>query len=170
MDGEYSAVLRWKRKKDVIMKQAYFPLFVDISEAKIVVIGGGRIATRRVETLLKFAGDIQVVAPEITEEIKKFAESGMLHWTKDVYHAGFIDGARLVLAAADNKCNEQVAADCRERGIPVNVSHKKELCDFYFPAVAVRGNLVAGLTASGMDHAQARRAREKVEEAIDSMN
>lgn len=152
------------------MSYAYFPLFVDLSKKKIVVVGGGKVAERRVKTLLDFAENIQVIAPEVTEELKKLAEGRHIRWVKDVYREGMLTDAELVLAATDDeKCNEQVAGFCRKHGTLVNVSHKKELCDFYFPAVAVRANVVAGITAGGLNHAQARYVREKVEETLDNI-
>ena len=74
---------------------AFFPLFVDISEKKIVVIGGGAIATRRVKTLLPFEPQIVVVAPEVTgdlEELKKEEKITIFHreyQREDIYDAGW---------------------------------------------------------------------------------
>lgn len=149
----------------------YFPIFIDVSEMKIVVVGGGKIAARRIETLLAFAENITVISPEISEEIKQAAKEKKLCWLPVPFQSReaqeMICQSGMVLAATnDNACNEQIAALCREWKIPVNVSHKKELCDFYFPAVAVRGNVVAGITASGLDHKQAKQARIKVEQAL----
>ena len=77
------------------------------------------------------------------------------------------DKADIVLAATDDAAlNEEVARCCRKRGILVNTSHKKELCDFYFPAVAIQGNVVAGITASGQDHAKARKAAGQIRLAL----
>ena len=56
------------------MKKPYFPLFVDISEKKMVVFGGGKIATRRVDTLLGFTENITVIAPQVTDRIKKLSK------------------------------------------------------------------------------------------------
>lgn len=148
-------------------KKPYFPMFVDISEYQITVIGAGRIAERRIETLLLFSENIRAAAPEATEKIKAYAREGRvcLEYTK--YRPELIRDADLVLAATDDPdCNEQVAADCRRLGIPVNVSHKKELCDFYFPGIAVCGRLTAAVTASGRDHKKARRAREEIEKIL----
>lgn len=61
----------WKDWKKYMKNSAFFPLFVDISEKKIVVIGGGAIATRRVKTLLSFEPQIVVVAPEVTGELEE---------------------------------------------------------------------------------------------------
>ena len=81
---------------------------------------------------------------------------------------GQLAGAFFVLAATDDAaCNEQIVTDCRKLGILVNTSHRKELCDFYFPGLAVKEELVAGITASGDSHAQARDARIQVEKALE---
>lgn len=61
------------------MKNKYFPLFVDLSEKQIVVIGAGNIASRRVRTLLSFADHITVVSPDATEEIAELAAEGKVH-------------------------------------------------------------------------------------------
>lgn len=137
----------------------------------MVVVGGGKVAARRVNTLLKFADDITVIAPEVTEEIKRAALAGKVRWIEAAFSgesgSKLWERADFVLAATnDAACNEEIARLCKERGIPVNVSHKKELCDFYFPAVAVKENVVAGITASGQSHSQAREIREKIEKAL----
>lgn len=149
----------------------YFPIFIDVSEMKITVVGGGKVAARRIETLLAFAGHITVISPEISEEIKHAVKEKKLCWLPVPFQSReakeVICQSGMVLASTnDCVCNEQIAALCRERKIPVNVSHKKELCDFYFPAVAVRGNVAAGITASGLDHRQARQVRIRVEQAL----
>lgn len=165
-------------------RKPYFPVFIDLSEKKIVVIGGGRIALRRVNTLLLFANDITVIAPEIMGEIHQMADMGKVRWipasyvVSDSMFLGEKDedgkkadeafsGADMVLALTDDgKCNETIAGLCKSKGIPVNVSHKKEMCDFYFPAVVMNENIVAGITSSGLNHSQAREMRERVEKAL----
>lgn len=151
-------------------KKPYFPMFVDLSEKKIVVIGGGKIAQRRVNTLLSFADHITVVSPELTEELHKKADEGKIVWIKASYYEVeekvFSQADIILVATNDPACNEEIAKYCREKNIPVNVSHKKELCDFYFPAVVVQENMVAGITASGLDHSQAKKIRERVEAAL----
>lgn len=145
----------------------YFPLFIDIAEKKIVVIGGGKIATRRVTTLLNFANHITVVAPEISEEIRKFVTNDTVIWQDNCYDSSCILDADMVLAATDDEsCNEQIAADCRERGILVNVSHKKELCDFYFPSIVEDDGVVVGINASGKNHRKVKDTRKQIEEIL----
>lgn len=158
-------------------KKPYFPMFVDLSEKKIVVIGGGRVAERRVKTLLKFAQDILVISPAVTEKLLQQAKDGKIRWIAETVcvtdgicggeTGKFLRGADMVLAATDDGAlNERIRQFCRERGIFVNVSHEKELCDFYFPAVVIRGNVTVGITSGGIDHVQARKVRERVEDAL----
>lgn len=165
-------------------KKPYFPMFVDISKKRIVVAGGGRIAQRRVETLLKFVDDITVIAPEVTDLICKRIGEGRVHWVREAFHEDTEEGkpdakkgmsdidkllktADMVLAATnDTDCNERIMRICRKQGIPVNVSHEKELCDFYFPAVVVKDNVTVGITSGGLSHGQARRVREQIEDVL----
>ncbi len=149
-------------------EKPFFPLFVDLSKKKIVVIGGGKIAERRIETLLNFSDHILVVAPRVTEKVEQLSMQKRIRWAADIYHEEMLEGADLVLAATSDKaCNIRVVEDCRTRGIPVNTSHKKELCDFYFPGIICRENLVAGFCSGGQDHRRVREAREKAESFFD---
>ena len=148
----------------------YFPIFIDLSEKHIVVVGAGKIASRRVRTLLEFAGKITVVAPEISEEILAMAGKGPVQLKRRAFEEADLDGADMVLAITDDKeLNQTIGALCREKGIPVNTSHNKDLCDFYFPGVVQKENVVVGVTASGKDHTQAKAVTEKIREALDDM-
>lgn len=149
------------------MNKPFFPMFVDLSEKKIIIAGGGKVAARRACTLAAFAADILVCAPEAALEIRRLERDGALRWHRGTYYEGLLDEADIVLAATDDPAlNEEIARCCRERGILVNTSHKKEMCDFYFPAIAMQGNIVAGIAASGQDHAGVRKAAGKIRQAL----
>lgn len=141
----------------------YFPLFVDLSEKKVLVVGAGRIATRRIHTLVPFCNNLLVVAPEISMEIEKEP----VELCKRKFQPEDIDGADMVLAATDDEVvNHEIYQICKEKGIPVNVSSNHKECDFYFPGIVRKGALVAGVTASGTDHKKAKAFREKIEAAL----
>lgn len=144
-------------------EKLYFPLFVDLSEKKVVVIGAGKIAVRRVKTLLPFAGKIKVIAPEVAEEIIEMASlaEGQIEIMQRPFEMADLDDADIVLAITDDKeLNTKIGTRCREKQIPVNISHEKELCDFYFPGVVQKDHVVIGVTASGTDHSKARKVTE----------
>ena len=158
--------------------ELFFPLFVDLSEKKILVVGAGKIAARRIRSLLPFAGTIRVIAPEVSAEISEMADhsktadrskmadafsEGTLVIEQRTFEPSDLDEADMVLAATDDKeLNTQIGTLCREKHIPVNVSHEKELCDFYFPGVVQKDNVVIGVTASGKDHSKAREVTEQI--------
>lgn len=145
-----------------------FPLFVDLSEKKILVVGAGRIASRRMEALLPFAGQITVIAPEASPRVLKLAGDGCILYLQRPYIEGEIprDICLVLAATGDREVNRAVYRECKEKGIPVNVSSQKELCDFYFPGIIQEKNLTVGVTAGGRDHALARRATEYLRQAV----
>ena len=115
----------------------YFPMFVDISTKRILVIGGGKIAARRVRTLLKFAEHIEVTAPEICDEMK------------DILN--------------DRELNQKIVSACRMRKILVNTADDKSLCDFFFPAVTEKDGVVIGMNSGGKSPKTVRKVREYLE-------
>ena len=146
-------------------EELYFPLFVDLTKKSIIVIGAGKIAARRVKSLLPFVGDMKVIAPEVSSEITEMASSseGALVIEQRPFEPSDLDGADIVLAVTNDKeLNTRIGTLCNEKKILVNVSHEKELCDFYFPGVVQKDNVVIGITASGKDHSKARKVTEQI--------
>lgn len=143
-------------------------MFVDISQKKIVVIGAGKIATRRILALTDFASEMMVIAPEISEEIQVLKERGILKILQKEYEESDLENAEIVLVATNNKeLNQQIGRFCQEKGILVNVASDKELCSFYFPGIVQKEDVVIGITASGKDHRKAREIREKISQNLD---
>ena len=128
--------------------ETYFPIFINMEGKKIQVFGGGKIAARRVLTLLQFGARVQVTAPEISETLKQAAEQeGFLTLEYRDYQTGELQDADFVLAATcDDKVNEMIFQECRHKEIPVNVASDQEKCDFYFPGVAKHGEITVGVT------------------------
>ena len=95
------------------MKKNYFPIFIDLSDKKIVVIGGGTIAGRRAATLCEFAEHVCVIAPEISDQVEKLVSDGKVLWIKDCYQSSYVENADLVVAATDvPEVNHKVKEDC----------------------------------------------------------
>ena len=146
----------------------FFPVFVDLSARRALVVGGGRIAARRVNALAQFCPNVTVVAPAIHPDIATLAAAGRVRVVGRAYRDGDLDGAELVLACTDDAAlNAAIAGACRERRIPVNDASDRSRCDFLFPGIARRGAVVAGVTAGSEDHALARRATEAVRRCLE---
>jgi siroheme synthase-like protein len=145
----------------------YFPLFMNISDKEILFVGGGKIAARRIDALVPFTQRITVVAPNAASSIFHLMEEGELSWIIREFEEEDLEGRDIVFATtSDPALNEQIAQMCRRRGIPVNVSSDKNLCDFYFPGIVRQGDTLIGITASGKDHAKAKRIRERIQEIL----
>ena len=149
---------------------ACFPFFMELSGKGCLVIGGGEVACRKAEILLGFDARVHLVSPEICGEIwdlqKVYSGNRLFLSERECKDADFADIFLVIAATDDEKCNRWAAGLCRERHILVNVADCKELCDFYFPAVVKRGELVVGVSSSGKSPLLAGRLRRKLDEAI----
>lgn len=146
----------------------YFPMFVDLSDKSIVVVGGGNIATRRVKTLLSFTRNVTVIAPRITVELSELGKTGQIQiLNRPVKRSDFRQAYMVIAATNDRKLNDDIYRVCKEEGVYVNVSSDREKCDFYFPGVFMKDEVVVGITASGLDHKKAKRVREEIENALE---
>lgn len=149
------------------MSKPYFPMFVDIPDKKVVVVGAGTIAKRRIRTLLEFTDHLVVIAPEVNRELLDLEAEGRLTILRKKYEREDIYDAAMVIAATnDSKINNDIFSVCRCLGIQVNVCSDKRKCDFYFPGIAQKDNVVIAVTASGKDHKLTRRLVEKVRELL----
>ena len=142
-------------------------MFVDISDKKVIVVGAGTIAKRRIRTLMEFTDHLEVIAPEVNKELLDLQEEGRITIRKKKYEREEIFDAAMVIAATnDSKINNDIYSACKCLGILVNVCSDKNKCDFYFPGIAQKENVVIAVTASGKDHKLARRLVERVRELL----
>ena len=149
------------------MERPYFPMFIDMTDKSVLVAGGGRIALRRVRTLLRFGAKIRVIAPRLCRELEDMEKDRMICIEQREYKPGDIKGAAFVLAATDSReVNRQIWGDCREKGIPVNVSDNRELCDFYFPSVVMTEDAVIGISSGGEDPGRTKELRRRIEKTL----
>lgn len=140
-------------------------MFIDLTDKKILVAGGGTIALRRIRTLLKFRADIRVIAPELCEELAQLEEGGKIAAERREYCTPDIDGVQIVLAATDDhEVNRRIWEECRAAGVTVNVADDRSLCDFYFPSIVMTEDTVIGINCGGEDHAKVKETRIKIEE------
>ena len=148
-------------------KKPYFPLFVDLNEKQIVVVGAGTIAKRRIRTLVSFTNHLTVIAPEVNRELLDMEKAGMLRIKRKNYEREDIYDADYVIAATnDHQINSDIYSACKCMGITVNVCSDKTKCDFYFPGIAKDGDTVVGITSGGGDHRLAAKISVAVRQIL----
>ena len=146
----------------------YFPMFIDLSDKNVVVVGGGNIATRRVKTLLQFTRNVTAIAPKVTEELRGFGTAGYVNLiTRPVKRSDFQTAYMVIAATNDWKLNDEIYRVCKEEGIYVNIADDKSKCDFYFPGIYMKDEMVVGITASGLDHHKAKKVRIAIQKAME---
>lgn len=146
----------------------YFPMFVDLTDKKVVVAGAGTIAKRRIRALVEFTRCLYVIAPEVNQELKELEEAGRLTILRKTYEREDLYDASLVIAATnDKKVNQDIYLACKCLGIPVNVCNDKERCDFFFPQVALHENVVVGVSTSGHEKKGQKGLAGRMQEILD---
>jgi len=141
----------------------YYPAFLNLKLKKAVVVGGGRIAERKVLTLIKAGADVTVISPRLTERLRKQKESGRISHISRSYRAGDLKGSFLVIAATDlPDVNSKVAAEAP--GL-LNVVDVPLECNFIAPSIVERGPLVFAISTGGTSPAFAKAVRKELEKA-----
>ena len=144
-----------------------YPLNVDLSGRSLILVGGGRVAERKVRGILSAGTEtsICVIAPKITMVLQEHAAAGRLCWKQACYADGMLEGAFLVYAATDlREVNAAVAAEAKRRGIPVNVIDDPAASTFQVPASIRRGELILSVSTAGGSPALSRAIRMELEE------
>lgn len=144
---------------------ALYPVYLDVSNERCVVVGGGEVAERKAAGLLECGARVVLVARDLTAELCSMRDAGRIEQVADDYREQYLDGAFLVIGATDRgDVNEQVFRDARDRGILVNIVDEPARCTFIVPSVFRRGDLMVAVSTAGKSPALAKRVREEIEE------
>ncbi|WP_187646890.1 precorrin-2 dehydrogenase/sirohydrochlorin ferrochelatase family protein [Nitrosophilus labii] len=146
---------------------SYFPAFVNLTNKKTVVIGGGKIAGDKICHLLDFTKDITIISPKIDQRVKDFIDKNSLKYINREYNSGDINGFYIVIVAADDlELQKKVYQECQERKILCNSVDSVEYCDFIFPSYIKRGDLTIAFSTSGASPSLAKYLRRAIEKII----
>ena len=142
----------------------YYPIFLDLTDRPCVVIGGGEVATRKVEGLLAAGARVTIISPQVSSEIARLRDEVRIAHVAREYQEGDLEGFEVCMVATDDgTVNAQVAAEGRRRRVWVNASDDPANCDFILPSVIRRGDVVVAASTGGSSPALARRLREELE-------
>lgn len=132
------------------MAGKYLPINLSFTDRKVLMVGGGNVALRKLETLMDYQADVTVIAPEPIDKIEYFGSSGKIKLEKRPYQSPEASAYGLVISASDNEeVNRQVYYDCTGAGVLVNVVDNPALCTFTFPATMRRDCLSLAISTDG---------------------
>lgn len=142
-----------------------FPIYLEMSGRRAVVIGAGSVAVRKVQALHEAGSRVTVIAEQITPAHNEAIAFPDTELVLSLYSKNYLVGATLVIAATnDSALNRQIYHDCQELQILCNVVDQPELCDFYTPAIVKRGDLHIAIGTDGNCPAYAGHVRRKLED------
>lgn len=138
-----------------------------IENRPCLVVGAGRIAERKIGSLLEAGGIVRVVARQATPEITELAARGQIQLHLREYAPTDLDDVFVVIVATDDaELNGRISAECHRRGVLVNVVDQPALCSFYVPAVIERGPISIAISSSGASPALTKHLRMLLEETV----
>jgi uroporphyrin-III C-methyltransferase/precorrin-2 dehydrogenase/sirohydrochlorin ferrochelatase len=145
----------------------YFPIFLDLTALKVLVVGGGEVALRKVVLLKRSGASVTLVAPEVLPELQDRAAAGKINLEIREFVPDDLNGARLVIVATSRRAvNRWIASLSEARGIPVNVVDDREASRFIVPAIIDRDPVLVAISTAGTSPVLARRLRERLEAVI----
>ena len=161
---------------------AVFPMFVEIEKEDCLIIGGGRVALRKAEVLLDMGAEVHVISRHFEPELLAFASEAVgrlvchkvddgplaaaVGLEQDAGKTGIANAAMLICATDNERVNHEMVMWARKNGIPVNSATNPADCDFYFPSVVRRGNLMVGISTGGRTPALSRMVSRQIQETI----
>lgn len=140
---------------------SYLPITLNITNKKIVFIGGGKVAIHKLIALQQYTNNITIIAPEIVPEIMELGYTTI----EQKYDSSLLEGFYLVYACTNNReLNKRIKQDAELRNIMVNVADDAELCDFISPAIYKNENISISVSSGGTDVKKAVEIRNKIKE------
>jgi len=144
-----------------------YPVALKLSGKPVLLVGGGPIAEGRLLRLLEVGATVHVVAPEVTETIRRLAEARRIRWSRRRYAVGDCLDNTLVFTATDDPAVSRAAVEeARALGLLANAADVPELCDFNVPSLERRGPVTIAVSTAGLAPGLARRIRQKVAAAV----
>jgi uroporphyrin-III C-methyltransferase/precorrin-2 dehydrogenase/sirohydrochlorin ferrochelatase len=142
----------------------YFPIFIRLTGQPVLVVGGGEIAARKIDLLLRSGAQVTVVAPELIDSLRDKVVAGAIAYLPTEFHPDHLAGKRLAIAATSKRSvNAWVAHQAERLNIPVNVVDDRELSRFIVPAIVDRSPVIVAVGSSGDAPVLTRRLRERLE-------
>jgi precorrin-2 dehydrogenase/sirohydrochlorin ferrochelatase len=145
--------------------KVFYPMFVDIEGRRCLVVGGGPVATEKVEKLLDHGAVVRLVSPEVTRELQALVDSGAVHeHRRRTYRPEDLDGCFLVIAATNlDAINRMVWQDAEALNLLCNVVDVPPLCNFIVPSIVRRGELALAISTGGASPVIAKHIRRDLE-------
>ena len=145
-----------------MIRPPYFPMMIDLQDKDVLIVGGGNVAFRRADTLLRCGANIIMIAPEIKS--LKYKDTCII-FRRKFCEEDITPNLSLVIAATNNReVNKLVHDTAKTKGIPVNVCDAQNECDFFFPSLINKDNIAASVCSAGVSSSLTHKLSNKLRE------
>ena len=150
----------------------FFPIFMNIKHRQCLVVGGGKVAARKIALLLKAGAQVQVVAPKLCREVNEMAQTGKIkHFARsfdenDICDTRACESVLVIAATSDQAINARISELAKTRSMPVNVVDQPHLCSFIMPSIVDRSPIQIAISTGGSSPVLARLLRTRLESYI----
>jgi precorrin-2 dehydrogenase/sirohydrochlorin ferrochelatase len=143
---------------------SYYPIFTDLKGKRVIVVGGGTIAQRKIETLLEYGAVVGVIAKQLTPSLSRYVQEEKVKLLGREFKDSHLNDAYMVMAATDDHTlNRQISLSAKKKGLLINAVDQPSECNFIVPSILRRGDLLIAISTSGKSPALAKRIREDLE-------
>ncbi|OTA17009.1 siroheme synthase [Xenorhabdus vietnamensis] len=145
----------------------YLPLFIELKARAVLLVGGGEIAYRKADLLLRTGAELTIVAPELHVELQQRHQKGEFKWLQETFKTEYLDGVFLVIAATDDhNLNQHIFSEADKRAILTNVVDNQPLCSAIFPSIIDRSPIMVAISSAGKSPVLTKLLREKLESLL----
>ncbi len=149
------------------MNIPYYPVFLDLKDQKVLVVGGGKVAERKIKNLLAYGCRIYITSTHFTPELKRLISENKVEDIPYKSLATLMDDAFMVIAATDDpKANTEIALQARKRGVLVNAVDQPRDCNFIMPSIIRQGDLQIAISTAGKSPALAKKIRKDMDRML----
>ena len=142
----------------------YYPIFLDLRDKNVLVVGGGKVAERKILNLLKYGCRIHVVSPELTSQLEKLvANKKIQHIPQQSLNQAMSEAFMVIAATDDPVVNARIASRAKEQGLLVNAVDQPRDCNFIMPSVVKSGDLQIAISTGGKSPALAKKIRKELQ-------
>ncbi len=144
---------------------SYYPIFINLENKPVLIVGGGTVAYRKVQTLLEYGAQIRIISPEVGPQLEELIDSKQCLWIPREYTEGDIQDVVIVFSCTDKEeINARVAKEAQTKNTLINVVDDPEKCSFIVPSIMRRGNLSIAVSTAGSSPKVASQIRQELEE------
>ncbi len=146
---------------------SYFPMYMDMRNLKVLVVGGGYIATEKLEKLIDFTKDITIITIDIEQNAQDMIDNHTLSLHKRAYQTGDINGFDIVIVATNTvELHKEIYEESRGSRVLVNSVDNRDYCDFIFPSYVQKGDLTISFSTGGASPAFAKQIKQHFQKII----